>query len=212
MKHLERIGEWMGMDSGRKFWPLDPRASEVSIKDIAHALSRICRFGGRCERFYSVAQHSVLVANLVKRAHPWLAMHALLHDAAEAYLGDVIRPLKVSLWVIRGGAIESFETTEARVHASILDAFELRDICDDERAVIKRADDKALATEARDLMGNPGWPDLPMPDPAIVEPVPPVAATEMFMKRFEQLSASSGPSYVMSGRRGGMPQDPRETD
>jgi len=65
-----RIGDWIQVHSGRQFWPLDPRAEEIDIGDIAHALSLVCRFTGHVKEFYSVAQHSVLVALTVKR---WLA-------------------------------------------------------------------------------------------------------------------------------------------
>jgi hypothetical protein len=84
-----------------------PEKSTIEILDIAEALSRICRFGGHCRAFYSVAQHSVFVAALCP-VH--LKKAALLHDAAEAYLGDVIKPLKVILGDTYGKLEEKFET------------------------------------------------------------------------------------------------------
>ena len=90
----ERKGDWMTTFTGRQFWPLDPRPEEVCIEDIAHALANICRFGGHCKRFYSVAQHSILVADLVAQVEPQFRLAALLHDAPEAYIGDMVRPLK----------------------------------------------------------------------------------------------------------------------
>lgn len=90
----DRVGDWMQVFSGGKFYPLDPRPSEVHLVDIANALARICRFGGHCVLpHYSVAQHSVIVASLVPTGFRRVA---LLHDAAEAYVGDVIRPIKRS--------------------------------------------------------------------------------------------------------------------
>jgi 5'-deoxynucleotidase YfbR-like HD superfamily hydrolase len=80
--------------TGRQFWPLDPRPNEVFIEDIAHALAMLGRFGGHCLRFYSVAEHSVLLSRC---AEPRLKFWALMHDAAEAYVVDVPRPLKQSL-------------------------------------------------------------------------------------------------------------------
>jgi uncharacterized protein len=71
---------------------LNPQVSDINIDDISHALSNICRFGGHCFPFYSVAQHSCIVAALAPQE---LKLAALLHDAAEAYLGDVIKPLKL---------------------------------------------------------------------------------------------------------------------
>jgi hypothetical protein len=90
----KRIGSWMQLASGRKFWPVDPRADEVFIEDIAAALSKMCRYGGHCKRFYSVAEHCVLMAHAAPEE---LALHCLLHDAQEAYLSDVIRPIKSQL-------------------------------------------------------------------------------------------------------------------
>ena len=84
-------GNWMQTATGRQFWPMDPRPHEVFIEDIAHALAMICRFGGHCSRFYSVAEHSVLIA---RAAAPEHKLWALLHDASEGYIGDKIRPLK----------------------------------------------------------------------------------------------------------------------
>jgi hypothetical protein len=90
----DRIGDWMQTHSGLMYYPIDPREDDICIKDIAHALSMLCRFGGHCLRFYSVAEHSVHVA---RSAPDGLRLTALLHDASEAYLGDVIRPLKKAL-------------------------------------------------------------------------------------------------------------------
>lgn len=87
----ESRGDWIQTAHGRQFWPIDPRADEVFIDDIAHALSMLCRFGGHCLRFYSVAEHSVLLS---RAAAPEHKLWALLHDASEAYLVDVPRPLK----------------------------------------------------------------------------------------------------------------------
>jgi hypothetical protein len=80
----------------------NPTVDMICIEDIASALSKVCRFGGHSNDFYSVAQHSVVVASL---APEYLCREALLHDAAEAYLGDVIKPLKN----IIGAAYEDIE-------------------------------------------------------------------------------------------------------
>src|SRR5688572_18527016 len=124
-----RVGDWILTATGRSFWPLDPRADEICIDDIAQALAKVCRFGGHCCDFYSVAQHSVLVAHLVERSHPQLALHALLHDAAEAYLGDFTQPLKPYLRVDRiaaggrGVGVERVRDTERRLMEQIRLAF-----------------------------------------------------------------------------------------
>src|SRR5438128_12538670 len=83
-------GDWMQTYTGRAFYPLDPRLDDICIEDIAHALSMLCRYGGQCQEFYSVAEHSVLMSYAVNPQH---ALWALLHDATESYMGDLIRPL-----------------------------------------------------------------------------------------------------------------------
>ncbi|MBR9652087.1 hypothetical protein [Thalassovita aquimarina] len=85
---------WIQTISGRKFPVGEPDPEQIDIEDIAHALSLLVRFNGHCTRFYSVAEHSVHVSHEVA---PELALIGLLHDAAEAYLGDVPSPLKKQL-------------------------------------------------------------------------------------------------------------------
>jgi hypothetical protein len=93
-----RIGDWMQTFTGRQYWPCDPRSAEVFIEDIAHSLSMQCRYAGHCISHYSVAEHSVHVARWLQRKYgPEMAIHGLLHDATEAYVVDVPRPLKPSL-------------------------------------------------------------------------------------------------------------------
>lgn len=113
----ERHGDFMQTATGRKFWPLDPRPEEVFIQDIAHSLSLQCRYAGHCLRFYSVAEHSVLIARKLRWDGAKLALWALLHDAAEAYTVDVPRPLKLHL--------VGYKEAEARVMAAICQRFGL---------------------------------------------------------------------------------------
>ena len=80
--------------SGLKISLKNPLPETINISDIASGLSKICRFGGQIDEFYSVAQHSILVCEL---APDHLKFEALMHDSPEAYLGDVIKPLKVML-------------------------------------------------------------------------------------------------------------------
>lgn len=80
--------------SGRVINFATPGVNDYDITDIAHGLSNVCRYGGQCLFFYSVAQHSVLVSRLVPREH---AMEALMHDGTEAYMCDVPTPLKLLL-------------------------------------------------------------------------------------------------------------------
>lgn len=87
----KRKGNWIQTYTGSKFWPVDPRPEEINIHDIAHSLSNMCRYAGHCKRFYSVAEHSILVSS--KLPDEW-KLWGLLHDASEAYLVDVPRPVK----------------------------------------------------------------------------------------------------------------------
>ena len=80
--------------TGKKFYPYDPRPEQICIEDIAHGLSMLCRFAGQCRFFFSVAEHSIAVAHLLPAN---LKLFGLLHDASEAYLADLPRPVKAGL-------------------------------------------------------------------------------------------------------------------
>lgn len=122
----------------------DPKVADIDIGDIAHALSHICRYTGHCREFYSVAQHSVLVSRCLP---PHLALWGLLHDAAEAYIGDVSKPLKL---VIE----DSYGPIEERMEAVIAERFGLTTPIP---AEVKEADLRMLVTEKRDLMAECDW-------------------------------------------------------
>ena len=142
---------------GNRFYPLEPRIDQIDIEDIAHGLAYQCRFNGQTTRFYSVAQHSLMVATLVP---PRLRLPALLHDAAEAYLGDMVKPLK--------RLFPEF----SRLESGVLDLIGQRFSVDlRPQPAIEKADLVALATEKRDLMphSTEKWTSLaginPLPDP-----------------------------------------------
>lgn len=80
--------------SGKKFYLINPQPNMICIEDIAHALSMQCRFAGHIKKFYSVAEHSVLVSKLANKENK---LAALLHDASEAYIADIVSPFKVFL-------------------------------------------------------------------------------------------------------------------
>ncbi|MES2299219.1 MAG: phosphohydrolase [Pseudomonadota bacterium] len=170
--------------SGNRFYPLEPRIDHVAIEDIAHGLAYQCRFNGQTCEFYSVAQHSLIVASLVP---PPLQFAALLHDAAEAYLGDMVKPLKVLL--------PEFAEIEDKVSAIIARTFAI-DFSN--YAPIKRADLVALATEKRDLMPHSveRWDYLDdiraLPDPIVT--LSPGEAKRQFLARFAQLAALHAPA------------------
>lgn len=100
---LNEDGLFTERPSSIKTWkgrvdPLDPSVDDIDINDIAHALARQCRYNGHCEGFLSVARHSIWVSYVLElRGYDeWMQLTGLLHDAAEAYLGDLVRPIKQS--------------------------------------------------------------------------------------------------------------------
>lgn len=138
---------WIQTASGRSFDLAQPRAQDVTIEDVAHALSLICRFGGHMPKHYSVAQHCVVVSHLVPREN---ALAGLLHDASEAYVGDVVRPLKRML--------PGYRDIEDRVWNAIASRFGIDPTLP---ASVKEADRIAMFWERRDLLAKPpkDWTD-----------------------------------------------------
>ena len=167
----DHITDYICTYLGNRFYPLEGRIDNIHLEDIAHGLAYQCRFNGQTSAFFSIAQHSLIVANV---APPELRLAALLHDASEAYLGDVVKPLKVLL--------PNYKELEARVEHSIAQAFGLPFLCND---AIKRADMISLATEKRDLMPHSAedWSYLegfdPLPEP--IEPMSPETAKREFL-------------------------------
>jgi hypothetical protein len=142
-----RQGDWMQTADGGQFWPVDPRADEISIEVISHALAMQCRYAGHCIRFYSVAEHCVHMARSRFVSYPnkpW----ALLHDASEAYLTDVIRPLKPHL--------TGYYEAEKRVMDVVIEKFGLASTMPSE---VKNADNRILVDERAQNMvqTNHGW-------------------------------------------------------
>lgn len=135
---IPRKGNWMQTASGAQFWPIDPRPGEIDINDIAHALSMLCRFGGHCKRFYSVAEHCVHMSRIVSQENK---LWALLHDASEAYLVDVPRPIKPFL--------VGYKEAEEKIMNAVCVKFNLEPEMPDE---VKIADNAILFDEAAQNM------------------------------------------------------------
>ena len=91
VSNYEAGSEWIITASGKRFYLRRPTPADIDAGDVAHALAHICRFNGHTREFYSVAQHSILVSRLLPDE---LKLAGLLHDAAEAYCGDMVKPLK----------------------------------------------------------------------------------------------------------------------
>lgn len=174
--------------SGRYFDFLNPELNDYNIRDIAHALSNVCRFAGHTREFYSVAQHSVLVSRvaLSQATHvseiPNVGIAGLLHDATEAYLGDITRPLKQLL--------PDYKVIERRVEAALFAAFLVPNPLP---KIVKHADLVMLATEQRDLMPphDDEWTLIkgiePMPE--VINPWHPEKAEREFLLRWKELGA-----------------------
>lgn len=173
-------GDWGCTYTGLQFYPQDPRPEEICIEDIAHALSNLCRFAGHCREFYSVAQHSVLVS---ENCAPADALAGLLHDAPEAYIVDVPRPLKYA------AGMEAYRALEARYNQVVADRFGLPTLVPPS---VKRADDVLLATEARDLMPPASvsrWCLAEAPASWIqIVPLPPREAEQLFLEQYRELA------------------------
>ena len=174
----ERNGDWMQTATGREFWPIDPRRDEVYIEDIAHSLANMCRFAGHCREFYSVAQHSILVSASLPVEHK---LWGLMHDASEAYVVDVPRPIKPF--------ISGYQEAEDRVMRVIADRFGLSMPIPE---AVKRADTAILADEAAQIMLAPprAW-RLPYPPLGIdIDPWSPATARRRFLEEFASLTAT----------------------
>lgn len=139
--------------SGALFDLLDPEGSEFTLYDIAHGLGRVCRFAGHTNRFYTVAEHCVHVSRLVgaeEEATPMLARAALLHDASEAFIGDVTRPLKALL--------PDYRKIEATVELAIANRFLDGNVELFAHPLIKTFDTAMCVIEARNTMPSaPGY-------------------------------------------------------
>lgn len=167
---------------------MDPTVSLIDVEDIAHALSNLCRFAGHTVDFYSVGQHSVLVSELMAKQGLTLRqqLQGLLHDATEAYIVDIPRPLKVQDFMA------GYRNVEDRLEGAIAERFGLDCLVTPE---VKLADMIVLSAEARDLMGNPqDWEMFSGPEikkhqsqHAPIRGVPPRVAKMEFLHRFHRL-------------------------
>lgn len=175
--------------NGGYFNVLEPNIEDINLEVISHALSNICRYGGHTREFYSVAQHAILTSLLVPREH---AMAALLHDSAEAYIGDVVTPLKALL--------DEYKRIEHNIEAAIFATFGIpfpMDPC------VKRADLILLATERRDMVGKSKQPDKDdeawaclrgiSPMPTQLRALTPAEAKGAFLRRFDEIRATQEP-------------------
>lgn len=162
--------------SGSWFDLLDPSNSDFTIQDIAQGLGNICRYAGQCSHFYSVAEHSLHVSTVAEN----FKLEALMHDAAEAFLGDVTRPLKQLL--------PQYKKIETSVEKAIFHRFDL-----DYSALVllKKTDLSVLAAEQEQIMpkGTDYWTSEcgVLPAKIKIQFLPPQQATAEFLARYDEL-------------------------
>lgn len=149
-----RKGTFISTYSGQKFYPIDPKEEEIKIKDIAHALSLMCRGNGHVKHFYSVAQHSIFCAKeaALRGYSKKVQLACLMHDASEAYISDITRPVKKLL--------PTYLEMEEMLQGMIEKTYGLADLSEEEKAQVKLVDDTILRYELADLLDTHDYNEL----------------------------------------------------
>lgn len=186
----KRLSEktWIATFIGRRFYPLNPDQADVDIRDIAHGLSNMVRFSGQIKRFYSVAEHSLVVASLLPED---LQLLGLMHDAAEAYIPDLSTPVKHS------PTMGAFIVIENRIMRAINMRFELpSELTLSVKRAIKIADRQALRLEVEALVSTPELFDqewhgveLSAKQRKTIHAFSPKKAERLFLRTFRHLYA-----------------------
>jgi len=174
---------WLQTYSGKAFYPFETSYfgnETINIEDIAHSLSLQCRFNGHCKEFYSIAQHSILVANLGQTLSE--KQFGLLHDATETYISDVPSPLKECKEFV------DYVNLESMLRNRICGKFGLFHV----EMILSQIliyDKVILATEKRDLMNKSDleWNELPKPIKTKIVPMSSKRAEKEFLKKFREL-------------------------
>jgi hypothetical protein len=176
---------WLQTYSGKRVSVLDPQTEEIDIEDVAEAVSKLCRYNGHCKEFYSVAQHCVLGAQFALSQYKdvELAKEFLLHDATEAYVGDMIRPVKIH------------NPTFNRIEDGMWEAVSKRfNLPREHSADCHNIDNIMLVWEKRDLLPNseewPGLPDITLYDFPKMECWDWENAKDMYLDMYEMLFES----------------------
>lgn len=179
---------WMQTYTGFRFELQHPDPRKIWISDIAESLSKLCRFNGHCLGFYSVAEHSVIVSRHVPPEH---ALWGLLHDAHEAYIGDIIKPLKDMLWPRTTLRREWFSTLEARYHTAIALRYGLT--TDSPPSEVRNVDLRLLSDERDQVMfpmaaSSVEWGNIGEPLGVQIACLSHEDAKAAFMERFLELA------------------------
>ncbi|KKN38991.1 hypothetical protein LCGC14_0747730 [marine sediment metagenome] len=201
--HLKKMMEdcWLQTLSGQAFWPLEPERATPPIEDFAASLSKLCRFAGHCKRFYSVAEHCVLMARnfKVNFGHPTMrqVMKAirrglLMHDITETIIPDFVRPIKHLLYIWTPDGMVSFTVFEEGLLEDLLMGLERQyDWSEPVSATgptIKEIDSAMLATEGEQVMNKSErrWGSLPKPLPIELRCWEPEVAYQQFMECYDE--------------------------
>ena len=174
--------------TGKKFNYLDVKPEDICIEDIAHGLSNLCRYFGQCKRFYSVAEHCVKLSQSKFMSGDPKAR--LLHDAVEAYVGDVARPLKALL--------PEYQKIEARIQKVIEEKYDV------DFSTVKEGDIQILEIEATNIMDSKFFEIHNSESDYVLEACgngdvdiecwPPEYAEKMFLMRARELGIEEAPS------------------
>lgn len=187
--------------SGIAFPLLKPEPQHVRLRDISRHLAKINRFNGATRECYSLAQHSLHVCELLtqRKAPPLTQLCGLMHDAHEAYSGDISRPMKLALKA--RGLPCNLADIEAEISFAIETALGIYDsnliTSAKADADIARADDDVLSTEFRDLMPEVDFKPPGTPCSFHIKPMPWDVAEEKFLKAFHRLVAVTGTTPMM---------------
>jgi 5'-deoxynucleotidase YfbR-like HD superfamily hydrolase len=182
--YSDRIGDWIITYSGKRFYPIDPREEDIDIVDIAHSLSTLNRFTGHAKFPFSVAQHSLYVSAILSIQYDQprdVVLAGLLHDASEAYVNDLARPLK--------GMLPEYCSVEKR----ILDCIDAKFNVYTRNPLVKQADTESLVTEAKTLCTGEAWymePEWPEPYRYVVTERPWRDVEKQFLYEFNRLTES----------------------
>lgn len=177
----EKVG-YITTYTGDHFYPTEPDASHIHIEDIAHALSYICRGNGHVKNFFSVGQHCVNCAleAMARGYSRRVCLACLLHDAGEAYMSDVPRPIKVGM--------SQYKQWEEAVIRTVYMKYLGSDLTPEEEGFVKQVDDDMLYFDMKVLLGHKMDQDEPeMMSMFSQEYVPFIEVEQQYLEIFEEL-------------------------
>lgn len=171
-------GRPIGTFTGQRMHPLDPHPDEIRIEDIAHGLANTCRYGGQCQFYYSVGTHSIYVSKELSEYGPEMQLYGLFHDAAEAYITDLPRPVKAE--------IEGYDGIESGILSAVWDTLSLSHPTEQQWKTVMAVDDQLFHYESEELLAEFDPPSVPELSYKLT-PCAPADVREQFLSRTEQL-------------------------